>query len=58
VTSIEGIQVPNSDREPVALRLALVRRLTLKSRVQPFVSWALTDDAPDYMFGVRFTHDR
>jgi hypothetical protein len=57
VTSIEGIQIPNSDREPVSLRLALVRRLTLKSRVQPFVSWALTDDAPDYMFGVRFTHD-
>lgn len=55
-TSIEGIVIPNSDLEPVSVRLSLVRRLTKNSRVQPYVDFGLTRDAPDFSLGLRSTH--
>jgi len=57
-SQLAGIHIANSDIEPVSMRVAVIRRLTLKSRVQPYVSWGLTEDAADYSLGVRFVHDR
>jgi hypothetical protein len=57
-SQISGVHIANSDIEPVSARIAVMRRLTLKSRVQPYMGWGLTDDAADYSIGVRFVHDR
>jgi hypothetical protein len=56
-TSLGGIKIPNSDIEPVSMRVGLVRRINKKSRVQPYVTHGLTRDAPDFGIGVRYTVD-
>jgi hypothetical protein len=56
-TKIDSVPVPDSDIEPVSLRFSLVRRLTRKSRIQPFVEYGLNRDASDFLFGFRFIHD-
>ncbi len=56
-TSVNDIVIPNSDIEPLSVRLGFVRRLTSKSRLQPYVEFGLTRDAPDAMLGLRYIHD-
>jgi hypothetical protein len=56
-TKIDGVPVPDSDIEPVSLRFSIMRRLTRKSRIQPFVEIGLNRDASDFLFGFRFIHD-
>lgn len=56
-TSVNNIRIPNSDIEPLSVRLGFVRRLTSKSRIQPYVEFGLTRDAADGMFGIRYIHD-
>lgn len=56
-TSVNSFVIPNSDIEPLAVRLGLVRRLTKKSRIQPYVEFGLTRDAADGMLGLRYIHD-
>lgn len=56
-TTINGIAIANSDRHPIAARIGLLRRRSLKDRVQVFVQAGLTSDAPDVTFGVQFFRD-
>lgn len=56
-TSVNDILIPNSDIEPLSVRLGFVRRLTLKSRIQPYVEFGLTQDAADTTLGIRYIHD-
>jgi hypothetical protein len=56
-TLVDGVPVPDTDIEPVSLRFSIMRRLTRKSRIQPFVEIGLTRDASDFLFGFRFIHD-
>lgn len=55
-TRVNGNTILNSDTEPISLRFGYVRRLSLKSRIQPFVDFGLTRDAADTSFGIRFIH--
>jgi hypothetical protein len=56
-TKIDGVPVPDTDIETVSARFSIMRRLTRKSRIQPFVEMGLTRDASDFLFGFRFIHD-
>ncbi len=56
-TSVSGIVIPNSDIEPLSVRLGFIRRLSLKSRIQPSVEFGLTQDAADATVSLRFIHD-
>jgi len=56
-TSVNSFVIPNSDIEPLSVRLGLVRRLTKKSRIQPYVEFGLTRDAADGLLGLRYIHD-
>jgi hypothetical protein len=55
--AINGRRIPNSEREPVTLRLSYLRRFSLDDRLQPYVDIGLTDVAPDFTFGLRIVHD-
>ena len=56
-TSVNGVTVPDSNNEPVLLQLALIRRTSLHSRVQPFVAFGLNADAADFTLGINFIRD-
>jgi len=56
-TVANGQPVPNSFSEPVSLQLSLTRRNSSTFRWEPFVSIGLTNDAPNFVFGVILTRD-
>jgi hypothetical protein len=56
-TRVDGITIPNSNTEAMSLRLALIRRTSKRARIQPFVTFGLTDDATDVLIGMIFTQD-
>jgi hypothetical protein len=56
-SSISGVSIPNSDIEPMSVRLGFIRRLSLKSRIQPSIEFGLTPDAADATVSLRFIHD-
>jgi len=56
-TSVSGLVIPNSDIEPMSVRLGFMRRLSLKSRIQPSIDFGLTRDAADATVSLRFIHD-
>ena len=55
--NVDGRQMPSSSFEPIALRLSMVRRITPTSRIQPFLAFALNQDAQDVSFGILYTRD-
>ncbi|HUT13336.1 MAG TPA: transporter, partial [Thermoguttaceae bacterium] len=55
--AIDGIDLPNSDTEPIECRLSMLRRITAKSRIQTFVQFGLTNDGSDALFGLLLVHD-
>lgn len=54
---IDGQEVPNSLSEPFTLRLAYVRRISRKTRIQPFLEFGLNDDARNVNFGFTYSRD-
>ncbi len=57
-TRIGGVLIPDSSVEPMSLRLAMIRRITTTTRIQPFVDFGLNDDASNVSFGITYTTDR
>jgi hypothetical protein len=55
--ALNGMRIPNSEREPATFRVSYLRRLSLEDRLQPFIDFGLTDDASDFAFGLRIVHD-
>lgn len=54
--SFDGIDVANSDSEPISIRLSYLRRLSRTDRIQPFVDFGITPDSSDVTFGILYVH--
>lgn len=55
--TIDGRPIANSSAEPVTMRLGLTRRITRDTSMQPFVTWGLTEDSPDFQLGFFLIHN-
>ena len=52
--NVDGVEVDGFDKKPVSLRLSLGHRLDSKRTIQPSVSFGLTDDTVDSVFGLEY----
>jgi hypothetical protein len=55
--AVDGRSIPDSDSEPISLRLSVIRRITKQDRIQFFTAFGLTDDASEATFGISLIHD-
>lgn len=55
-TTIDGVSIPGSSREPMSLRFGVTNRFSKRQFVEPSVLFGLNDDAPDVAIGVSYNY--